>query len=172
MGLLSHIVLVKVRAFHRFTLHTRRSFLLLLFQRKHTLKTIHGVYCPHCNVSLHFYKLPYLACCFHGLVLLLICSNHKRTVSEYKTEGQRGRSVIWSVLGERMTYWQFGFCTFPPWQETQQSGEKQHALTWGKSSYRWPCWRRHKRFLLTHICSSLYWSWIRVLLGVICKKKE
>lgn len=31
MGLLRHVVLVKVRAFYRFTLHTRGAFLLLLF---------------------------------------------------------------------------------------------------------------------------------------------
>lgn len=42
MSLLRHIVLVKVRAFHRFTLHTRRAFLLLLFQHKHTLKMTFG----------------------------------------------------------------------------------------------------------------------------------
>lgn len=50
MSLLSHVVLVKVRALHRFTLHTRGALLLLLFSHKHAVKMIY-----RCTVLTEIY---------------------------------------------------------------------------------------------------------------------
>ena len=42
MSLLGHVVLVEVRAFHWFTLHAWRAFLLLLLEHKRTLMLIYS----------------------------------------------------------------------------------------------------------------------------------
>lgn len=72
MGLFRHVVLVQVGAFHRLALHTRGTFLFLLFHQQDTFKWSFQVVSPKVLVS----KEPlYLSCCFHGLVLLLIWIN-------------------------------------------------------------------------------------------------
>lgn len=85
VGLLGHVVLVKVGAFHWFTLHTRGAFFLLLFKTStHSYK---GSLSSLLYLILsHFDKLSYLSCYFHGLVLLLICLKHKRWINEWKTQ--------------------------------------------------------------------------------------